>query len=796
MDVKRTCPNCEKPIPADRAYCMHCGVSVGIKCPACGTVSPLGSKRCSACGGAFEAAREKKKKPKKKTKHSALAGFWKRYANVILPAGVILFLLTGMVLALTTPLTIAVSEDHPRFPATVSIRAFDLITSFFGGTAESVSALETFVASMTTEDFLLHFLLDADAVCYLLLFVLFLPMLLLAAGNLLTCGKATAMRLLRMGSAFGGICLLQFVCSRAIGAYLSGVLAHSRDGELFSLRIGGTAIALMIVGVLCTAYVLLYALLYFRKNVALEGEHSLSDLLFRNPLIQTIRARRRGRVRNRGRACEEKEAVLCVTKRFSLYLVLLVAALIFTQALANVASYICFLFLLFMPLVLLLYVLTAKSALTVHMISDSCTVEKGQPSTYEFCINNHFIFAYPFVEAKISLPQTNSVRCAERTVYVAISPLAQYRMKNTVTFRFRGTYEIGVRCFYVYDFFRLFRIRVDVNNMEAVSVMPRKLQIAPESVEAVADSAAHTVKSPVTYDKLEVSDIREYRSGDALKSIHWKLSSKSEEFIVREYNTGTANMTVVFCDFAARCPSAAPAAVRIDDHQERKTKKHTKAKKRTDVKVVETAQADAAKGEAASQMQADAQALADRRYYEDMNEFLADGVVELTVATVLHELREGRIVTLCWFDRRSDAGVCACVLSCPEDFDLIFREFATAPLCQPEESLSRLCAMIGDGESTKQIFVTGAVDRGAISDLCRIPGLSEGAGFGAAEVLLYHPEERYANRTARALYLEACREQLAENGLSLQVVQLPFHTDDPVTDRGAVLHGEEEPAHG
>ncbi|CDC61661.1 unknown [Clostridium sp. CAG:448] len=105
--------------------------------------------------------------------------------------------------------------------------------------------------------------------------------------------------------------------------------------------------------------------------------------------------------------------------------------------------------------------------------------------------------------------------------------------------------------------------------------------------------------------------------------------------------------------------------------------------------------------------------------------------------------------------------------------------------------------MAGDGESTKQIFVTGAMDRGAVGDLCSIPGLSEGTGFGTAEVLLYNPEERYANREARALYLEVCREQLAESGLSMQVVRLPSDAAvSPAIDCGAVLHGEEEPAHG
>jgi electron transport complex protein RnfG len=59
-------------------------------------------------------------------------------------------------------------------------------------------------------------------------------------------------------------------------------------------------------------------------------------------------------------------------------------------------------------------------------------------------------------------------------------------------------------------------------------------------------------------DKLEVSDIRDYRNGDSLKSIHWKLSSKSETFIVKDYNTGTSNQTVVFCDLTPHFPDEPP----------------------------------------------------------------------------------------------------------------------------------------------------------------------------------------------------------------------------------------------
>ena len=65
------------------------------------------------------------------------------------------------------------------------------------------------------------------------------------------------------------------------------------------------------------------------------------------------------------------------------------------------------------------------------------------------------------------LPQSNAVRCSERTAKISMSPRESYNIKNTVRFRFRGTYEIGVRCFYVYDLFRILCLRIDVNNFES-----------------------------------------------------------------------------------------------------------------------------------------------------------------------------------------------------------------------------------------------------------------------------------------------------------------------------------------
>ena len=174
-----------------------------------------------------------------------------------------------------------------------------------------------------------------------------------------------------------------------------------------------------------------------------------------------------------------------------------------------------------------------------------------------------------------------------------------------------------------------------------------------------------------------------------------------------------------------------------------------------------------AAAEAAPVEAVDVHELAKPAYYEDMNEYLADGVVELTIATVLAELRKGHEVLLLWFDRRSDTGVFAYSLRGADEFETIYHLFATAPLCAPERKVTSLTAMISDIQSAKQTFVVSTMDAAMLTDLCGLPGVSDAGSFGSAEVVIYNPEERFRNPRDRANYLEGCREQLAASGLSL-----------------------------
>lgn len=591
--------------------------------------------------------------------------------------------------------------------------------------------------------------------------------------------------------------------------------------------------------------------------------------------------------RKRKKSADKKQVKsyprLSLTKRFFLYVALLAFAVVFTQTLQSKASNLFFWFVLLIPVVMLIYALSAGGAIRAYSTEEYARVEKLEDVTYDFRIINEFILPYPFVEAVVLLPQKNCVRCSERIMKVSMFPLSSYTVKNTVKFRFRGNYDIGVECLYVYDPFRLFRVRVDVDSIMEVTVLPRKLLLEDSEVDAVSDSAEKTQRSPYTFDRLEVSDIRDYRPGDGLKSIHWKLSSKSEELVVKDYNTGVSRMTYIFSDLSGRYPDEEPAGdseLREEklksvgnntSKTDRKAQKTGSAKTGnsrkglnktaqdgmgTDVKSISksgasenraedqnanirdisddaleeylenkevraealgkiaTAErrrhrkskramkaalenkendenADNSKKQADATLNSDgfgvsllefnsqstfnaerpdsklAHVLADERYYEDMNEYCADGVIELTVAAVLRELRNGNACCLVWFDDRAMAGAFGYVLESVEDFLSMFDRFVTAPICPKENSVTELSAMIQDSQSIKQIFVTASMDTETMRDFCEMSNLNDASSYGSSEIMLCCTDERFAFPKERRLYLEGCRDELSAKGLSL-----------------------------
>ena len=527
-----------------------------------------------------------------------------------------------------------------------------------------------------------------------------------------------------------------------------------------------------------------------------------------------------------------------------LYALLLVFALIFTQALRATASAVLFWFLVLLPILSVAYVLIGKALIRIYVSSDISKVEKMQPVKYELRIINASPFAYPFIEAVVSVPQPDGVRCTEQSLTMSLSPLGSYIVDHETSFRYRGTYEIGVRCLYISDFLGLFSIRLDVDIYQNVMVFPRKLGMEMKMQTSATDIPNDAAKLVFSTEKAEISNIREYVPGDSLKSIHWKLSSKAVDgsLMVKDFNTNTSQSVYMLCDFsraippevfedentrAAREKAEREAARKVPDrHVKLKTAKPDKAARKaeaaakkaakraragmgsSDVETAamiddmiesaagsksgpkkerkslfrkkqthpEDAEAAAARAEENAKKMKDAETQAalaiggivKPEYAPDMDEFCADGVVEMSIAACLNELRNGNDVTMIWADRRQEGGIAAVQLTCPEDFDAVYPVFSTTPPTSEKENVTSLLPLITESLNVTIRICTSNLDPLSLNRYGAIPGLFGGAGTGCvAEVLLFNPEERYEDVKIRREYVEMSRIRLAQDGVDL-----------------------------
>ena len=342
-------------------------------------------------------------------------------------------------------------------------------------------------------------------------------------------------------------------------------------------------------------------------------------------------------------------------RNFWLYLILIAFALVFTQVLLSPISGVIFLFVLFLPILSLLYLLIEVLCVKLYLNVSAQEAEKHSPVDFSLTLSNESPLPYPFVEAVITVPSDDAVRCISQKTKLSLIPFGNYVIEKTLAFAYRGAYEIGISELCFYDFFRLFRYRVKLDLFRELFVVPRRLSLPVDSGGDSRQEETETVVLQSGQDNTEMSDIRDYQPGDSLRSVHWKLSSKTQDLMVRQYARNADRQTFLFVDTALR-------------------------------------------------------------YNEYATDGVVEGAIALALKALR---QGGQTVTLVWFDSRGADDRCAFRLLNENDLDQIFRLFATAPITETEYSIADLANLMEDNfDGATFVFVAGGLSDRLTAAIC------------------------------------------------------------------------------
>ncbi len=217
------------------------------------------------------------------------------------------------------------------------------------------------------------------------------------------------------------------------------------------------------------------------------------------------------------------------------YLGVLLAGGLFFVFFQGYLSFYVLLFLLALPVLSLAWLLASFRLTEVAVSSSKTAVEKKEPFSFQVRVRSSRALPVPCL--RVTLAIANSLGGAEERERLLFPFFGgRQAMDQACRSAFCGRVTCAVVRARALDFLRLFSLPVRAGPEAGVFVLPSR-RPAPAVVSEkmlLPGFGELTLPSQPGEDTSELFDTRPYREGDAINRIHWKLSAKEGELIVRE----------------------------------------------------------------------------------------------------------------------------------------------------------------------------------------------------------------------------------------------------------------------
>ena len=245
----------------------------------------------------------------------------------------------------------------------------------------------------------------------------------------------------------------------------------------------------------------------------------------------------------------ERSPCLRFSRRALLWPLLLTAGFLFAQFYQNPISHIAFWGILFLPLLPALQIFLSVLSLKISFFSETDMTEKGKPVACRLQIKNRGPFPIPFVRGQLLLPDDSGASVEAEAFLTALPPFSEKKIERQVLFAYRGSYPVGLGSLALSDSLRLVSYYPRRETLSKISVLPRRIAFPGGEFGSGKQKETTAMFVPGAVDTVPTSNTRLYQPGDRPQMIHWKLSSKTDELLVREERPLTGRTVALFCDF-------------------------------------------------------------------------------------------------------------------------------------------------------------------------------------------------------------------------------------------------------
>lgn len=229
------------------------------------------------------------------------------------------------------------------------------------------------------------------------------------------------------------------------------------------------------------------------------------------------------------------------------YAVLLIAAAVFAGVYQSKLTFVLFVTLIILPIVTLFLLIIERFALKLEVKPQALFVQKLCRFSITVTIRNRFIIPMSPVCVKGVFQDEDGSLIPDKTMIVSVMPFCKTELLFSGCLKYRGEYHLGVSEAVLYDLLGLFRIKIKLSPSARVVAAPRRLSLDRTDALCVDE-----LESPQTklsfFDSNSFSSVREYSEGETLRYVHWKLSAKQDELMVKQMEQNLGANSVILTE--------------------------------------------------------------------------------------------------------------------------------------------------------------------------------------------------------------------------------------------------------
>lgn len=200
-----------------------------------------------------------------------------------------------------------------------------------------------------------------------------------------------------------------------------------------------------------------------------------------------------------------------------------------------------------LPVISLIYTILIYRSFAYTQEIDRKFVTKGESVHFELGIYNENYLFYPDVEIQFYGMDSILGKYFEKR-RVTVDGSTHNKYKYELLCNYRGYYEVGIEKVYLYDFFGLFKMPYKVLEPKCITVYPRIVPLGFFPIEKCTHQDSEVIVDYCSDQGMILSDTRGYRYGDSMRKVHWKLTAKKQELMVKHTNATVDGKVAIVLD--------------------------------------------------------------------------------------------------------------------------------------------------------------------------------------------------------------------------------------------------------